>query len=158
MVRVVAAVQAIPLLAANFNTLAPAPRSITELAVSLSVPSCSLKPPVWSVPPPRVIGTASPIWLDAPRRRVPPALTIRLPLGTAATPAVLLNCSVPPLTVVLPLGLVLPYVFALAPLSTSVPGPFLVSPAVLLMIPEKVVTLLLTEMLLATPLLAPTST
>src|ERR1035441_481570 len=32
-----------PVLAANFSTLAPAPRSITELAVSLSVPSCSLK-------------------------------------------------------------------------------------------------------------------
>src|ERR1035437_9234571 len=47
--------QLTPVLAANFSTLAPPPRSITELAVSPSVPRCSLKPPVRNVPPPRTI-------------------------------------------------------------------------------------------------------
>jgi hypothetical protein len=44
MVKIVSAVQATPLLAANFSTLAPVPRSITESAVRARVPSRSLRP------------------------------------------------------------------------------------------------------------------
>ena len=60
------------------------------------------------VPPAKVIGTVLPIWLAAPSSNVPAEFTIRLPLATAPTPAVLLSFSTPPFTVVLPLALVLP--------------------------------------------------